>query len=66
VQAYGDSAANLLLVAHGGLYRLMLSRVLVNVELAFAAAHPLGYTEVVVAETRPEGLVALEWCGEEM
>lgn len=63
IEEYGNSPSNLLLVAHGGLYRLMLSLVLDNVELAYAASHPVGYTEVVVAEARPEGLVCLEWCG---
>jgi probable phosphoglycerate mutase len=64
VKEYGDRPANLLLIAHGGLYRLMLSQVLANVELTFAASHPIDYTQVVVAEKRPEGLIALEWCGE--
>jgi broad specificity phosphatase PhoE len=63
---YRDTPANVLLIAHGSLYRLMLSLVLSNVELAYSASHPVGYAQLVVAETRPEGLVALEWCGESM
>jgi broad specificity phosphatase PhoE len=66
VERYGDSPANIVLVAHGGLYRLTLSLVLANVELAYAAWHAVDYTQVVVAETRPEGLVCVEWCGEAM
>jgi probable phosphoglycerate mutase len=63
VRQYGASEANLLLVAHGGIYRLMLSRVLANVELAYAASHPLDYASTIVAEVRDGDLIAVEWSG---
>ena len=63
VEQYGNSPVNVLLIAHGSIYRLMLSLVLCNVELAYSASHPVDYAQIVVAEARPEGLVCLEWCG---
>jgi broad specificity phosphatase PhoE len=66
VVQYGASPANVLLIAHGSLYRLMLSLVLSNVELAYSASHPVDYAQIVVAEARPEGLACTEWCGEPM
>jgi broad specificity phosphatase PhoE len=61
-QQHADRSANLLCVAHGGLYWMMLPLVLTNVDqAALAAYNGVGYTALVVAERRPEGLVCLEW-----
>lgn len=58
-----DSDKNIILVAHGGLYTAMLPAILKNVDVAFARRHGLPYTGYVVAETRPDGLYCLSWCG---
>jgi broad specificity phosphatase PhoE len=60
---YPDPAANLALVTHGGLLRLMLPLVLANVDAAFALAHPIGHAAVVLAEAAEIGLVCLDWAG---
>ena len=52
---------NLLLVGHGATYRFGLPFVLGNVDFDFAVTHGLDYTGMVIAETRPEGLVCLAW-----
>jgi broad specificity phosphatase PhoE len=59
----GQSDGNKVLIGHGGLYRSVLPLVLTNIDLAFPEEHPFPNTGYVVAETRPEGLVCLEWCG---
>jgi broad specificity phosphatase PhoE len=61
VKTHGQTDANLILVGHGGTYRMMLPLVLTNVDPAFALNNHLGNTSAVVAELRPEGLVALAW-----
>ncbi|HVO41606.1 MAG TPA: histidine phosphatase family protein [Aggregatilineales bacterium] len=61
VSDYGRSATNLVLVGHGGTYRMMLPRVLTNVDPRFALDNHLGNTSAVVAELRPEGLCCLAW-----
>jgi broad specificity phosphatase PhoE len=55
--------ASLLLVGHGGLYFCMLPQVLSNVSFETAASLPFPNTGIVLAETRPQGLYCLEWCG---
>ena len=62
----GHSKGNLVLVAHGGLYLAMLPVVLRNVDFTFARRHGFPYTGCVLAETMPEGLVCLNWCGNEV
>ncbi len=63
VIAAGRDGESTLLVGHGGLYVNMLPLVLANVEPARAAGLPFPNTGYVVAESSPEGLVCLEWCG---
>ncbi len=58
-----DDKDNLILVSHGGLYLCMLPLILSNVSYAFAKEQPFPLTGYVLAETRPEGLFCLEWCG---
>ena len=55
--------ASLLLVSHGGLYSCMLPLVLANVSFEDALHWPFPNTEIVLAESRTQGLVCLEWCG---
>lgn len=64
IQKHGDTDANLLCVAHGGLYWMTLPSVLTNVDTAFIAAHGgFDYTSLVVAELGPDGLRCVEWNG---
>lgn len=64
IQRHGDTDANLLCVAHGGLYWMALPLVLANVDTAFIAAHGgFDYTSLVVAEPGPDGLRCVEWNG---
>jgi probable phosphoglycerate mutase len=53
----------LVLVGHGGLYRLMLPLVLANISPDFAVAHGLDYTHAVIAETTGAALHCVDWCG---
>jgi broad specificity phosphatase PhoE len=52
----------IVLVGHGGLYRWMLPRVLLNVDLDYACTHPITYTGAVVAEISAGALVCTAWC----
>lgn len=65
IRKYGHTDTNLLCVAHGGLYWMMLPMVLKNVDTAFIDEHQgFDYTALVVAELRPEGLICFEWNGQ--
>jgi probable phosphoglycerate mutase len=57
-------ADNVLLVSHGGTLLGLLPTVLTNVDHAFGYSHHLANTDIVVAETRPTGLVCVSWCGQ--
>lgn len=61
IHRYAETKEVLLLVGHGGLYRIMLPEVLVNVSPRFALDHPLGHTGYVLAEPGEEGLVCIAW-----
>lgn len=63
IAEYGASSANIVLVGHGGLYRCMLPLVLVNADVEFVLNQPMGCTTRIIAETRPEGLIWIEWEG---
>jgi broad specificity phosphatase PhoE len=52
-----------LLVGHGGVYRLMLPLLLPNVTQALARERGFPNTAVVVAESDGAGLRCVEWCG---
>lgn len=52
---------SLVLISHGGLLHSCLPFVLTNVTYRQAAEWPLANTAWVLVETRPEGLVCLEW-----
>lgn len=61
VYQYADSQEVLLLVGHGGLFRIMLPEVLVNVSPRFSLEHPFHNTGYVVAEPREDGLTCTLW-----
>jgi broad specificity phosphatase PhoE len=64
VQKYAHTDANLLCVAHGGLYWIALPSVLKNVDTAFIAKHNgFDYTALVVADLSSDGLCCVEWNG---
>jgi hypothetical protein len=50
------------LVGHGGTYRCMLPLVLVNIDVAFALAHPISHTGYIVTEPQRGALVCSAWC----
>jgi broad specificity phosphatase PhoE len=54
---------SVVLVGHGGLYLAMLPALFKNVSPAFARQHGFPYTAYAVAETRPDGLSCVSWCG---
>ncbi len=61
VVQYKGKPERISLVGHGGTYRCMLPLVLLNVDLDFAATHPIDCTGHVVAEARSKGLVCTKW-----
>ena len=62
---HADTDAELVCVSHGGIYSVMLTVVLKDVNRDVIARHGgFGYTSCVVAEMRPEGLFAVEWNGQ--
>lgn len=58
-----DRARPLILVGHGGLFISMLPLLLMNLSPDFASSHPILNTSFISAETRPDGLYGLSWCG---
>jgi broad specificity phosphatase PhoE len=64
IQEYRDTQANLLCIAHGGLYRVMLPLVLANIDTEFVLNHQsFPHASLIVSELRPQGLFCLEWNG---
>ena len=63
VAQYGDTDANLLCVAHGGVLWMMLPLVLSNVDNDLMSKHGFGHTTCIVSELRPDGLRCIEWDG---
>ena len=62
---YAAESGAILLVSHGGLYRVMLPLALVNCSPAFTRAHPIPPTGMVSAETRTDGsLICTGWWDE--
>ncbi len=58
-----NSNQNIILVGHGGLYQAILPVIFKNVDFAFARQHGFPYTAYAMAETRPDGLYCVSWCG---
>ena len=64
IQQYQRTEANLLCVAHGGLYWMMLPLVLSNIDTDFLdKQHGFPYTALIVSELTHEGLACVEWNG---
>ena len=63
VSEHGATDANLLCVAHGGIYWMMLPLVLTNVDNALMAQRGFGHGMRVVAELGRDGLRCVEWDG---
>jgi broad specificity phosphatase PhoE len=59
----GDTDANLLCVAHGGVLWMMLPLVLKNVDNDLMSKHGFGHTTCIISELRPDGLRCVEWDG---
>ena len=66
LDAYGALDVNILLVAHGGIYHVMLPLVLENVTFENSLSRPLGNTAFALAQAREDRLHCLEWSGEMM
>ncbi|MFB9466724.1 histidine phosphatase family protein [Streptomyces cinereospinus] len=63
-EAAGSGAGTVALVSHGAAVRMWTAARADNVDVAFAAAHPLDNTGVVVLEGSPaDGWKALTWAG---
>ena len=64
IQRYQNTETNLLCISHGGLYWVMLPRVLRNIDMDFISKHPsFEYATAIISELRSDGLVCLEWHG---
>jgi probable phosphoglycerate mutase len=61
VAQYGDTDANLLCVAHGGVLWMMLPLVLPNVNNDLMAKRGFGHTTCIVSELRSDGLHCVGW-----
>jgi broad specificity phosphatase PhoE len=55
------SEAQIVLIGHGGLFRLMLPCIFANVDHEFAMKHEISHTECIVAEQGPHGLMCVRW-----
>lgn len=63
VEQRGTSGDTILLIGHGGLYMTMLPLVLANLPVGSTVELPFPNTGYVLAETRGDKLVGVEWCG---
>ncbi len=63
IKRHQCKASEVLLVGHGGLYFCMLPILLGNIDLTFVRAHPIGYTDVVMAEVKGGIWNCSSWCG---
>ncbi|MCJ7770655.1 histidine phosphatase family protein [Candidatus Bathyarchaeota archaeon] len=63
VPKYNGSSDSVVIVGHGGLYRHMLPLILENISFGFPFKHPIGNTDVVIAESSGQSLVCVSWCG---
>ena len=53
--------SHMVLIGHGGLFRLMLPLVLTNIDQQFVHEHGIGHTTCIIAESHPEGLQCVQW-----
>jgi 2,3-bisphosphoglycerate-dependent phosphoglycerate mutase len=63
VAQHGDTDANLLCVAHGGVLWMMLPLVLPNVDADLMSQHGFGHATCIISELGPDGLRCVEWDG---
>lgn len=63
VERYKSSDTEVLCVAHGGVYQMMLPLVLKNVDRQLIEKHHFGYTSTIIAEPGDAGLLCVEWNG---
>ena len=61
VKEFDKTPAHLLLVSHGGTLRCMLPLILRNIDFPFVQNSHVHNTDVIVAESTPEGLVCRSW-----
>jgi broad specificity phosphatase PhoE len=66
IHTQGASEQTLVLVSHGGLYMAMLPVILKNVNFGLATQTGFPFTGYVLAETRPDGLFCVSWCGKNL
>jgi broad specificity phosphatase PhoE len=53
--------AHILLVGHGGLFKLMLPLILPNIDSSFASIQGINHTDCIIAELQPDGFRCLQW-----
>jgi broad specificity phosphatase PhoE len=63
VQCYAGTQEEIICVAHGGIYTMMLPLVMKNVDQMLISRYGFDYSSCVVAELKPEGLMCVEWNG---
>ena len=56
---YAD--AHILLVGHGGVFKLMLPQILTNIDDHFFTEHGIGHTDCILAQYEPGGFRCLRW-----
>jgi len=56
--SYAD--AHILLIGHGGIFKLMLPLLLKNIHPPFIAEHGMNHTDCILIENRPSGFVCLQ------
>jgi broad specificity phosphatase PhoE len=66
ISTYGATDERIVLVGHGGVYRCMFPLVLSNVDAQFSLTHNIKNTGIIIAESRGDALVCLDWCGTTM
>jgi broad specificity phosphatase PhoE len=62
-ERYAATDAEIICIAHGGLYWMMLPVVLRNVDTDLIARYRFEYTACIIAELRSDGLICVEWNG---
>ncbi|UIE37732.1 histidine phosphatase family protein [Leptodesmis sichuanensis] len=52
--------AHILLVSHGGLFKLMLPLILSNIDTSFTSTQGINHTDYIIAELQPDGFRCLQ------
>jgi broad specificity phosphatase PhoE len=53
--------AHILLIGHGGLFKLMLPLILTNIDFPFVAEQGISHTDCITAELHPDGFRCFQW-----